>query len=189
MSGNRACLQGTRYDPVAIALHWAIAVLLIGLLCMGLYMTSLAFSPARLRLFNWHKWFGMTALALMIVRTLWRVRHRAPAFAAMPRWQILAAQATHGLLYMLAIAAPLAGWVYSSAAGFPVVLFGVLPLPDLVTASEPLAQTAKQWHHWLVYLLGACVLLHIAAVAKHQWLDKDHVLARMGIGTGIDKTR
>jgi cytochrome b561 len=167
------------YDPIAIALHWLLAAMILGALVMGLYMTSLPFSPARLKLFNWHKWGGMTILFLSTARLLWRLGHRPPASPPMPAWQHRAAQATHAALYVLFFAVPLAGWAYSSAAGFPVVLFGVLPLPDFVAADRALADSLKSLHHTLAYGLAAAIALHVAGALKHQLIDRDGLLRRM----------
>jgi cytochrome b561 len=168
-----------RYTPTAIALHWLLALMIVGSLAMGLYMTSLPFSPTRLKLYNWHKWAGVVILTLSALRLLWRLTHRPPPDAAMPAWQQRAAHATHGALYVLFFAVPLVGWAYSSAAGFPIVLFGVLPLPDFVPVDKALAEAIKPWHGWLAYTLGALVVLHVAAALKHQWIDRDRLLARM----------
>ena len=83
------------------------------------------------------------------------------------------------MLYALFFAVPLAGWAYSSAAGFPVVYFGVLPLPDWVSPNPALADTLKLLHRNLNYTLAALVVLHIAAALKHQFLDRDGLLRRM----------
>ena len=190
---NTAALPGSqphstatqqRYSGTAIALHWLLALALTGIFCFGLYMTSLPFSPARLKYFNWHKWAGMTILILSLLRLLWRVSHRAPALPesishAMPAWQRAAHHGTHHLMYLLFFAIPLVGWMYSSAAGFPIVLFGVLPLPDLVSKSPELAEALKPWHGYLAYALAALVVLHVAAVIKHQLIDHDGLLGRM----------
>ncbi|MBC7939661.1 MAG: cytochrome b, partial [Chitinophagaceae bacterium] len=122
----------TRYTLPAIALHWLLALMILISLAVGLYMTSLPFSPTRLRLYNWHKWAGIGILVLSAARLLWRLSHRPPAYGQMPDWQRQAANVAHKFLYVLFFAVPLAGWAYSSSAGFPVVLFGVLPLPDFV---------------------------------------------------------
>jgi cytochrome b561 len=169
----------TRYTTTAIALHWLLALMIAGSLVVGLYMTSLPFSPQRLKLYNWHKWAGVTILVLSAARLAWRLAHRPPAALPMPRWQARAASLTHGLLYALFFAAPLAGWAYSSAAGFPVVLFGVLPLPDFVPKDRALAESMKALHGALVWLLGAVVLLHVAAALKHRFIDRDALLQRM----------
>jgi len=168
-----------RYDGVAMLLHWLLAVAIIGAFCMGLYMTGLSISPTRLKLYNWHKWAGVTILALSALRLLWRLGHRPPADLPMPAWQARAAHLVHGLLYAAFFAVPLSGWAYSSAAGFPVVWFGVLPLPNLVAPDKALAATFKLAHEWLAYGLAALVLAHLGAVVKHVVLDRDGLLQRM----------
>jgi cytochrome b561 len=173
-----------RYTRTAIALHWLLALLLLGLFVVGLYMTSLPFSPQRLKLYNWHKWAGIVILTLSFLRLLWRLTHRPPALpaevqAAMPAWQRLAHHATHGALYLLFFAIPLLGWAYSSAAGFPIVVFGVLPLPDFMPVDKALAEAIKPWHGYAAYALAALVVLHMAAALKHQFVDRDRLLTRM----------
>lgn len=173
-----------RYTLTAIGLHWLLALLLLGLFVVGLYMTSLPFSPQRLKLYNWHKWAGIVVLTLSFLRLLWRLTHRPPALpeavqAAMPAWQRLAHHGTHGALYGLFFAIPLLGWAYSSAAGFPIVVFGVLPLPDFVPVDKALAEALKPWHAYAAYALAALVVLHVAAALKHQFVDRDSLLTRM----------
>jgi len=173
-----------RYSGVAMALHWLLALMIIGSFCVGVYMSDLSMSPTRLKLYNWHKWAGVTILTLSALRLLWRLTHRPPPDAPAPRWQQQAAHATHLALYALFFAVPLVGWAYSSAAGFPIVLFGVLPLPDFVSPDKALAELIKPWHGRLAFLLAALVLLHIAAAWKHQLIDKDGLINRMLPGRG-----
>ena len=173
-----------RYTSIAMALHWVLALALIGIFGFGLYMTGLPFSPARLKYFNWHKWAGMTILILSALRLIWRITHRPPALPeavtrSMPGWQRAAHHGVHHLMYALFFAIPLVGWMYSSAAGFPIVLFGLIPLPDLVSKSPELADALKPWHGYLAYALAALVVMHIAAVIKHQIIDRDGLLSRM----------
>jgi cytochrome b561 len=169
----------TRHHPVTVALHWLLAPMILGALALGLYMTGLPFSPARLKLYNWHKWAGVTILALSALRLLWRLRQRPPADLPMAAWQRRAAHGVHGALYLLCFAVPLAGWAYSSAAGFPVVLFGVLPLPDFVAPDRELSESLKPLHRWLAYALATLVALHVAAALKHHFVDRDGLLLRM----------
>lgn len=151
---------------------------------MGLYMADLPFSPQRLKLYNWHKWAGITVLTLSTLRLLWRLTHRPPPLPqavtlAMPGWQMQVYQATHVLMYALFFAVPLIGWSYSSAAGFPIVVFGVLPLPDFVAPDKALAELIKPWHAIAAFTLAGLVVLHVAAALKHHWIDKDGLLTRM----------
>ena len=179
--------EPARYSGVAIALHWVLALALLGMVGFGLYMADLPFSPARLKLYNWHKWAGVCVLVLSLARLLWRLTHRPPELpaamqAAMPAWQKLAHHGTHAALYALFFAIPLLGWAYSSAAGFPIVVFGVLPLPDWVPVSTDLAEALKPLHKWAALTLTALVGLHVAAVVKHQLIDRDGLLWRMWPG-------
>lgn len=174
----------TRYSRTAIVLHWVLGLAILGLFGVGLYMTSLPFSPARLKLYNWHKWAGITLLALSVVRLLWRATHRPPALPAsiaqaMPAWQHWAHHGTHYAMYALFFLVPLIGWAYSSAAGFPIVVFGVLPLPDFVPVDKALAELIKPFHELSAFALVGLAGLHIAAALKHQLVDKDGLIGRM----------
>jgi len=175
-------LASDRYTLPAIALHALMAVGLIGAIGMGLWVSELPMSPLRLRAINWHKWAGVTLLALALLRLAWRVGHRPPAALPMPRWQAQAASAVHGLLYALMLLVPLLGWSYSNAAGFPVVWFGVLPLPDLLATDKALAETLKGLHRIAAWTLALLIAAHAAAALKHHFIDKDGLLARMAPG-------
>ena len=137
-----------RYSRVAVLLHWVLGFALIAIFGMGLYMADLPFSPQRLKLYNWHKWVGVSILLLSALRLAWRLTHRPPELpeavaGRMPAWQRVAHHATHHALYLLFFAVPLLGWAYSSAAGFPIVWFGAVQLPDFVPVSESLAEVLK----------------------------------------------
>ena len=179
-----ASAKPARYTHVAMLLHWVLGLALLGMLGVGIYMTGLPFSPQRLKLYNWHKWAGVSLLALAVLRLMWRATHRPPALPrtisdGMPAWQQRAHHATHYLLYLLFFAVPLIGWAYSSAAGFPVVFLGLWQLPDFVPVSVDLADAIKPWHQYSAYTLAALIALHVAAALKHQWIDRDGLLARM----------
>ncbi|KKW68734.1 cytochrome B561 [Lampropedia cohaerens] len=173
-----------RYSPPAMLLHWLLGAAIVFLFFFGLYMVNLPFSPQKLKFINWHKWIGMLILTLSAVRLLVRLVRRPPALPAqveraMPRWQHIAHHGTHHAMYLLFFVVPLLGWAYSSAAGFPIVLFGQLPLPDLVSPDAVLAQALKPWHKWAAFALMGLVALHVAAVVKHQLIDRDGLLRRM----------
>ena len=181
---NPPASSASRYTAPAIGLHWLLALLLIGSFSLGVYMADLPFSPTRLKLYNWHKWAGVTILLLSFVRLAWRITHCPPADRAMPAWQATAAHATHRALYALFFIVPLVGWAYSSAAGFPIVWFGVLPLPDFVPVDKALAEAIKPWHERSAMLMAALVLLHLAGALKHQLIDRDGLLDRMRLRRG-----
>ncbi len=174
----------TRYSAPAMLLHWLLALAIFTSLGVGLYMTGLPFSMERLRLYNWHKWAGIVILVLSVLRLLWRLVRKPPALprdveAAMPHWQLVAYKGTHHAMYALFLLIPLAGWAYTSATGFPVVLFGIWLLPDFVPKDQALAELLKTAHAWLAFALIGLVALHIAAALKHHFFDRDGLLLRM----------
>jgi cytochrome b561 len=172
----------TRYTRTAVLLHWLLALMIVTSFSVGWTMSDMPFSPTRLRLFNWHKWAGMTILLLSGLRLLWRLTHTPPAHGPMPAWQRRAAESAHFALYALFFAVPLAGWAYSCAAGFPVVLYGLIPFPNIAPVDRALAETLKALHEALAWSLAGVVLLHVAAALKHQFVDRDGLLRRMQPG-------
>lgn len=171
----------TRYTPVAIVLHWLMALAIVGTFGVGVYMADLPFSLARVKLYNWHKWAGVTILALAALRLLWRLGHRPPADPPMPAWQARAAHAVHWLLYAAFFAVPLTGWAMSSAKGFPIVWFGVLPLSDFVPKDKDLGELLTDVHGALAWGLAVLVLAHLGGALKHHFIDRDGLLARMSL--------
>ncbi len=172
-------MSAAYYRWPAVTLHWLAALLIIGGFALGLSMVDLPFSPQRIKYYSWHKWIGISVWLLAVLRLLWRLVSPPPPLLPMPAWQRRAAAATHYLLYALMLVIPLSGWLYSSAAGVSVVYLGLVPLPDLVAASKPLAANLKLVHKVLNVSLLILVLLHIAAALKHHLLDGDETLARM----------
>lgn len=201
-------MENQRYTTVAIALHWLIALSILGLIGAGWWMTQTAeglrdLQPAERRalapqvqaVYQLHKSMGLTVLALSMFRLVWRLLHRPPPMpAAMPGWQKAAAALTHIGFYVLMIGLPLSGWAYVSTGynedgqAFPVVtmwfgLFEVPHLPFIASAADAvrqeLAKAAFEMHEALVYATIALLVLHIAAALKHQFVDKDDVASRM----------
>jgi len=175
-----------RYHTLSIVLHWTLGAALVFIFFFGVYMADLPFSPQRLKLFNWHKWAGISILALTVIRLTWRAKHPAPPLpkkieSAMPAWQLAAHKATHLGLYALFFVVPLVGWAYTSAAGFPVVLFGVIQLPDLVAPDKALAALIKPWHQTTAFAMAFLVAMHIGAALKHHVIDRDGLLQRMSL--------
>ena len=183
-----------RYTRTAMGLHWIMALLIFAGFGLGLTMVDMGFSPQKLKFYSWHKWIGITIFTLVAIRLYWRLTHAAPALpASMPNWQQQVAHVSHVLMYVLFFAIPLSGWLFSSSKGIQTVYLGLIPLPDLLTkdmgeivlaATDPekpfvLSDLIRLFHKSLNYLLGALVLMHIAAALKHYFIDRDDILGRM----------
>jgi len=171
--------DGEGYGRVAIALHWLTAALIVANLLLGLSMVSLSFSPRKLQWYIWHKWIGITVFIVTSARLAWHASHPAPPPVAMPEWQRTVASVAHKLLYVLLLAIPVSGWLYSSATGVQVVYLGLVPLPDLVPKDKALAGLLKGVHVGGNLTLFAVVCLHAAAAVRHHVVDRDETLARM----------
>ena len=170
----------TTYHPIAKSLHWLMAVLILGLLALGIYMSDLPLSPQKLEFYSWHKWAGVTVFVLVWLRLAWRVTHRPPALPeTMAPVMRLAAHAGHAALYGLMIAIPLSGWLMSSAKGFQTVWFGVLPIPDLLGRDKALGDLLQQAHQALNLLLMLTLGGHLGAALWHHFVLKDDTLRRM----------
>ncbi|WP_374350216.1 cytochrome b [Limnohabitans sp.] len=168
------------YTPVAKGLHWLMAVLILGLLALGIYMSDLPLSPQKLELYSWHKWFGVTVFLLLWLRLAWRVTHRPPALPeTLSAPMRLTAHAGHAALYLLMLAIPLSGWLMSSAKGFQTVWFGVLPIPDLLGRDRELGDLLQQVHKLLNLLLMLTLAGHVLAALWHHFVLKDDTLRRM----------
>lgn len=169
-----------RYGIVMMMFHWLMAVLVLGMLALGLYMTSQPITPENLKLYGWHKQTGILILGLVALRFAWRLGQIIPRLPdTMPQWEKIAAKSTHWALYIFMILLPITGWLMSSAAGFPVSFFGLFVLPDLISPSEPTKHLLEEVHEWLAYGLIALLCLHVLAALKHHFYDKDNVLSRM----------
>ncbi|MET3106094.1 cytochrome b561 [Oxalobacteraceae bacterium GrIS 2.11] len=171
----------TKYTKTAMLFHWLIALLIIISFCLAVTMVNMpGFSPTKLKYFSWHKWLGVTIFGLSCLRLLWRLGHPAPPYMAiMPGWQKLAASGLHGFLYILILAIPVSGYLYSMAAGIPVIYLGMFPMPVIMDANPELKPLLKEIHFYLNMALLASFIIHALAALKHQFIDKDHTINRM----------
>jgi cytochrome b561 len=174
----------TRYGTVAMTLHWLIALAIIGMLTVGKYMHGLPDEdPNKFALYQLHKSFGISILALTVVRILWRLTHPVPPLpASMPAWQRFGAHLSHYGLYALMLGIPLSGWlmVSSSPLGIPTMLFGAVELPHLPVANtEDTHEFFEETHELLGNLMIGLLIVHVLAALKHHFVDRDTVLRRM----------
>lgn len=170
-----------RWGSVSQFLHWLIVLLIFGIGIVGLTMGELPKTPKYFWVYTLHKSMGITVLALMLLRLLWRLVAGAPRpVAGTPGWQHVLASLTHWALYALALAIPLSGWLYDSASGLrPFKWFGLFDMPKLVAPNEGVRSLAHNAHETLFWVLVALVLAHAGAALYHHLVQRDATLARM----------
>ncbi|MBS0200112.1 MAG: cytochrome b [Proteobacteria bacterium] len=168
------------WGGVSKALHWLIVVLIIVMGYLGLTMVDLPISPHKIATYALHKSIGITILALVVLRLLWRLYAGAPA--AVPgtsRWQHVAATAMHWALYTLLLAMPISGWIVNSATGFPLQWFGMINLPALVARNHDLHEQMTEVHEFLFWTMVVLAVLHALAAIGHHFIQRDATLTRM----------
>lgn len=177
-----------RYTKVAIVLHWLIALSIVAQLVLGWRLHAIPSGAARFGMFQLHKSIGLTILLLSLARLGWRVAHRPPAHLPLPHSQRAAADMVHWGLYGIMIGLPLTGWIMISTSKLPVptMFWGVIRWPSLPGLGGLAAEGRASWnayasggHQLLAWLTVAMLALHVAAVLKHQLLDRDETFARM----------
>lgn len=163
-------------------LHWAMAVLLVGLFGLGWAMTHLRFDlGTTFTYYQWHKSFGTLALGALVLRAVVRLAGRRPPDLSGPGWQRVVAHGVHWGLYGVMLALPVSGWLMASASPLhlPTRPFNAFTLPDLVGPDMGLFTTLNTVHTVLAYGLAALLALHVLGALKHQLVDRDGLLRRM----------
>ena len=173
----------SRYTWQAMLLHWLLAFLVIGMLCLGFWLGDVPKdTPARGFYVSLHKSFGVLALLLVLLRLGWRATHRPPPLpSTMPRWQKLAASTTHGLLYLCILLQPLSGYLASVFSKNGVRFFGI-ELPYWGWDDKPLRSFFGEIHGVVAIALVVLITIHVLAAMKHLLLDRDQVFRRMWPG-------
>ncbi len=168
------------YSPALRVLHWLMAALIFTALGLGVWATQLPRGRLLSEVLFVHKSFGVTVLALIVLRVAVRLVVGAPAYAErLGRLTHAASKAGHLALYALMIAMPVTGYLTSSAGGHEVSFFGLFDLPNLVGKNEALDAAASQAHFVFAWAIGILLALHLAAVFWHARAKRDTVLTRM----------
>lgn len=171
-----------RYAAPARVFHWTTAALVVVVATLGLWLAY--FRPEeeglKFRLYNLHESLGVVIWLLTLARLVYRHRHPPPPLPDdTPAFIRFAAHASHIGLYGLLFLLPIVGFLATNAWGFPLKLFGVLPLPSPIGKDEALAKILSTLH-WGGALAGALLLAgHIGGVIYHTCVRKDGLLRRM----------
>lgn len=159
-------------------LHWAMAVLIVAMLFIGIGMVGSV--AAYHSLVSIHEPLGILILVLVAIRLLNRLFNPPPPLPeGMPGWQRVAAHGSHVLLYALMFAVPLVGWAMLSAARYPIVLYGSLQLPPIAPQNPMLFAALRETHTVLALLLFATFLAHVGAALMHALVFRDEVFPSM----------
>lgn len=179
--------SSAHYNTVAKMLHWLMALLIVGMLVLGLVMTTgnVLDGPGKAVALQMHKSFGMIVLILSLFRLAWRWLKPPPPFPAqMPRWEKLAAHITHVILYVLMLVMPLVGWMMISTFPHNSLFFGLFPIPNVpflhdLPNKKDIREVLENIHWSLAWVIVTFVALHAGAALKHHFIERNDILLRM----------
>jgi cytochrome b561 len=170
-----------RYNNVAIALHWVVAVLVLVMIGLGIYMVDIPRgTPDRSYFYNLHKSIGLTAGIIVLLRLWWRKKNPPPPLpASMPSWQVTASNLSHWLLYACLIVMPIVGFSASQFTKWGVTYFGLFKIPPMAYQDKEIYAFLQGVHEFTAYLLMALLVVHILAAFQHLLVKKDGIFQRM----------
>lgn len=167
------------YGIIAQLLHWLMFIMLSAMVAVGFIMHDME-GPLKIKLIGLHKATGICILLLAVLRLCWRAMNVTPALpASMPSYQKFGAHAVHWLLYGMMFFLPITGWMMSSAAGFPVSVYGLFTMPMVIAPDKPLQHMFHDLHEIGVYCFLVIAAAHILAALVHHFYNKDNILKRM----------
>lgn len=172
-----------RYGILAATLHWVSAAAILGMVALGFAAANSADGGRTAGLLRVHVPLGLLVLALTVARLVWWLLDRRPAAPAGPRWQRIAGRVNHAAMYGIVLLMGVSGIGVMVLSGAAAILFS-----GAVTAMPHFFDFAPMRAH----ALGAIVLvalfgLHVSAALYHQFYRRDHLLARMRVGSDVER--
>jgi cytochrome b561 len=167
-----------RYGTTAKVFHWLIVVLLMVQYPLGWLMPDIHRGMKPGDAMTFHISFGITILALIVLRLFWRITHPVAPESSLPAWQQLISEAVHWLLYALVFATTVTGWLFASHRGWSISLFFAKPLPMLTSEGSFLASIGR-WHGTMEWALLLMIGSHVAAAMAHTFIFRDRIMQRM----------
>jgi cytochrome b561 len=166
------------YGTPAKVLHWLVVLLLAVQFPIGWFMPDVHAGPPG-KAMTLHISFGLTILALILLRLVWRITHPVAPESCQPPWQRVSSEAVHWLLYVLVLAASITGWLFASFRGWSVAYFDLIPLPMLAAKNAAAIHEIDGWHQIAEWGLLIAIGIHVAAALMHIFIYRDRIIQRM----------
>lgn len=170
----------SRYSPVAQALHWATAILVLVAFIFGpggseerVYAASRDFGR------QIHETLGLSVFVLSLIRVLWRLVDVRPDPVPVAHWMGTVAKAVQGLLYLLLFAVPLTAVAGAWLEGHPLTLAAGIKIAPMLAESHAAGELVSEIHTWLGDAILWVAGLHAVAALYHHFLLRDRVLVSM----------
>jgi cytochrome b561 len=167
------------YGTPAKLFHWLIAALLAAQYPIGWLMPDLHRNMQPGAPMTFHVSFGLTILALIVLRLAWRLAHPVAPESSLPSWQRLSSELVHWMLYVMVLATTLTGWLFASFRGWSLTFFYLVPLPMLSSDNATAGKTIDGLHQAAEWLLLVLIVVHVGAALAHIFIYRDRIMQRM----------
>jgi len=176
-----------KYGHAAMTLHWVVAVLLSTALVLAWILPRKS-APGYEGLLDLHKSVGITVLALVVLRLLWRLGNPVAPASGLTALETRLSGITHWALYAIMLLIPLTGYLFASAEGQQLDFFGLVIMASPMATDRSVSRPLEFLHKTGQYAIYGFVGLHILAALYHHFVKRDGVLRRMLPlrGTGDD---
>ena len=201
-----------RYPLIHRILHWAVALIVLWQVMVGLVFLGLSFDEtvatfgkaATDFLYLYHKSFGIVLLILMLIRLGLRLANGKPPYRPpLAPFERRLSRAVHALLYVALIVQPLLGLAATSAGGFPIEFFGwIIPgfLPKTDETRVQVLEAALERHRGKTFYVtekldGTSFTAFIrqdefGICSRNLWMDEadeSNVLVRVTKGLRLEE--
>ena len=167
------------YGTTAKVFHWLVVFLLVVQYLLGKLMPHIHHGMTPGDAMTLHISFGITILALMVLRLFWRITNPVAPASSLPAWQQLLSEAVHWLIYALVLATTMTGWIFVSERGWSISLFFATRLPTLPIEGSLLARSIGNWHGTMEWALLLVIGAHVTAAMAHTFIFHDGIMQRM----------
>jgi cytochrome b561 len=168
----------TKYPLTIRWLHRIIALLIIFMIALGWYVSTLDYEDINYQfLRQLHRTVGLALFPLGIAQIVAYTTLPRPALApTLKTWERRLAKLTHMFLLYVVIAIPVAGYLMS---GEQLIVLGDYKIPVFPQLSKGIRSTLFDVHEMFAWATAALATLHAVAALKHHFIDKDDTLKKM----------
>ena len=168
-----------QYGTTAKIFHWLVMALLVMQYLIGWLMPDIHRGMKPGVAMTFHVSFGILILVLIVLRFAWRLTHPVAPESSLTRWQRLASEAVHWLLYALVLATTVTGWLFASFRGWSISLFYLVPLPMLASDNAAAGKAIDGLHQAMEWALLVVIGIHVASALAHIFIYRDRIMQRM----------
>ena len=170
---------GKDYDDVAVALHWATAILVLIQFLLGVTWDYFPDTTTR-AMQSLHISLGLLLTVVILGRIAWRLMPGHAPGPIVSGWVKLASKSVHYLLYVLLVVQAALGFAWRWAQGHEVGFFGLFGIPGPYGAlGRPTRHLLAEFHQYTAWVIVIIAFGHALAALYHHYKLHDRVLGRM----------